>query len=248
MRAKRMRVLIISDIHGNYHALKTVVEKVPHDAIICCGDLVDGFPYPEECVNYVIKKCRHVCAGNHDYLVGLDQKISDVLPEILSIFFPLLERAKALTMKVISEKSRKYLRTIPVESRFVLDGVSFYMQHTVPNESLWFKFDGRLSESKTTAYYKDIQSDILITAHTHFPYVQKVGDQLLVNPGSIGEARDGDPRAGFAVFDTRSRKLELGRMDYEKMETEFLMEKLCFPKIMLDSLITGRIADYPEEA
>ena len=92
-----MKLLIISDIHGNYHALRAVIQAVAHDRMLCCGDLVVGCPFPQQCIDAVKDGGGPVCTGNHDDAVAHARKVSDHLPEQLAHYGPVLDRAATLT-------------------------------------------------------------------------------------------------------------------------------------------------------
>jgi diadenosine tetraphosphatase ApaH/serine/threonine PP2A family protein phosphatase len=104
-----------------------------------------------------------------------------------------------------------------------------------------------MPQSEVGSYYETFQEDILITGHTHRPYIKKIKNSLLVNPGSVGGQRDGDPRASFAVFDTRTGQIELGRVEYDTSETINLLKKLNYPNYALFCLKTGFLSEDPYE-
>ena len=79
----------------------------------------------------------------------------------------------------------------------------------------------------------------MVTGHTHIPYVRNVEDKILINPGSVGQPRDGDPRASFAVFNTADRRVELKRLEYDMTETSDCLKKLNFPAYSLYCLKNG---------
>jgi predicted phosphodiesterase len=100
-----MRVLIVSDIHGNYYALKAVTEKVPFDVIVCSGDLVVDYPFPRECIDYFKEKCPHICMGNNDYAVAYDTKSYDKLPPKYLRYADEMDRVTKLTIDTFDEGS-----------------------------------------------------------------------------------------------------------------------------------------------
>lgn len=234
-----MIVLIISDIHGNYHALESVIKTVAYDVLLCCGDVVVDYPFPEQCIHAVQDGCVHICMGNNDYNVAYGQKASDHVGERYAHLAKDLDRSTELTSELIGDGGRQYLRGLPRECRFVLDKVTFYMNHTGPNLPLNRYIDLNAPRSELAAYYRDIRADVMLTGHTHIPYVKKIGEKTLINPGSIGEPRDGDPRASFATFDTATGRAELGRLAYDITETSEQLRKLNFPAYSLFCLNNG---------
>jgi putative phosphoesterase len=102
-----------------------------------------------------------------------------------------MDRVTKLTIDTLDEGSRDYLRKLPRECHFSLDGVSFYINHTAPNSPINHYLDLEMPQSEVGSYYETFQEDILITGHTHRPYIKKIKNSLLVNPGSVGGQRDG---------------------------------------------------------
>ena len=242
-----MILLVISDVHGNYHALDSVMKEVKYDAMLCCGDIVVDYPFPQQCIRALKDSCAHICSGNNDYNVAYDHKASDYISQKYAHLAKDLDRNTDLTAELISGDAKQYLRELPREYRFVLGGTSFYMNHTVPHLSLHHYLDKNTPRSELAEYYQDIQADVIVTGHTHMPYVKNFSDQILVNPGSVGQPRDGDPRASFAIFDTATGRIELGRLEYDITETSEYLEKLNFPDYSLFCLKNGFLPEAPNQ-
>lgn len=236
-----MKILIISDIHGNLHALNSVLESTPHDLVICCGDLVVGYPFPDKCIEKLRCIGARVCMGNHDFDIALDRKTTVQMnnqdPHISSA----LDQSAELTRECIGECEKTYLKNLPREQLFTVDGITFYMNHTAPSLSLHHYISPDTSEEEMTALYSNIQADILITGHTHIPYVKKIGYRQLINPGSVGEPRDGDLRAGYAVFDTDTSQVMLHRLAYDTSETIRILLESGYPDYSLSCLKYGAL-------
>jgi predicted phosphodiesterase len=81
-----VKILVVSDIHGNYHALDCVMKNVGYDVLLCCGDLVVDYPSLEQCINLLKDNCAHICSGNNDYIVSYDQKPSE-LSKLFNLLF-----------------------------------------------------------------------------------------------------------------------------------------------------------------
>jgi len=234
-----MIFLIISDVHGNYHALESVIKKVEHDILLCCGDIVVDYPFPEQCIKALRDTCAHICIGNNDYNVAHNRKASDCLGNRYAHLAKDLDRATDLTIELISDDARQYLLELPRECRFVREGISFYMNHTGPYLSLRHYLDFNTPEPELDKCYRDIQAEVVITGHTHIPYVKKLGDKILVNPGSVGGPRDGDSRASFATFDSTTGEIELGRLEYDITETLEVLREMHFPEYSIFCLKNG---------
>ena len=243
-----MIVLIISDVHGNYHALDSVMKEVKYDAMLCCGDIVVDYPFPQQCIRTLRDCCAHICMGNNDYNVAYDKKASDFINQKYTRLAKDLDRNTELTIELINDNAKKFLRQLPRECRFILDGISFYMNHTAPHLSVHHYLDENTPRSELADYYQEIEADVIVTGHTHVPYVKNFEDKILVNPGSVGQSRDGDPRASFATFDTATRRFELRKLEYDIKETSEYLKKLNFPDYSLFCLINGFLPEHPNQS
>jgi putative phosphoesterase len=242
-----LKVLITSDIHGNFYALDSVLKQVSHDILICCGDMVIDFPYPEECITALRERNAHACIGNNDCFVADKLTPSQHVREPYLHYGAALDRAAALTQKLMSDASKAYLSGLSREHRFSVDGISFYMNHTGPGLPIYRYVHADTPLSELLQIYKNIQADVIVTGHTHIPYVKKLGDRMLINPGSVGESKDGDTRASFATFDTGTGQIELGKTGYDKSQTEQRLKKMNFPNYSLYCLKYGRWPENPDD-
>lgn len=242
-----MRILVISDIHGNYHALTTVLNHVVHDVVVCCGDLVVDYPFPEECTSAIRDRAAYVCCGNNDHSVAFDEKPSEYVSDRWRHYAHALDKATELTMDLMSFGAKKYLKELPKECFFTFHDTCFYLNHTVPAMPLNYYLDCDTTTAELEKHYQDINADIILTGHTHVPYVRKIGKKIIVNPGSVGEPRDRDPRASFAVIDCRSGSIQLGRLPYDITETSMRAKALGFPGYSLFCLRNGFLPDDPDE-
>ena len=231
-----MKILIISDIHGNFHALDCVLKNIRHDVLVCCGDIVVDYPFPNQCIKVLRDHSAYACSGNNDYTIAHGQKASNFIGKKYAHLAADLDRAVELTIELISKESMKYIRELPRERRFALDGISFYMNHTAPRLSLHHYLDAGIPCTELDRFYQDIQADVLITGHTHIPYV---------NPGSVGEPRDGNPRASYATFETATGQIELGRLGYDTSETRQILIELGYPNYSLCCLENGFLPAAP---
>jgi len=204
-----MRILLIADVHANWPALRAVAAE-PHDVCLCLGDLVDYGLDPAPCIEWVRDKAAHVVRGNHDHGAAQDVTINGKTG-----FRYLTGVTRALTREKLSAEDLRYLGRLPVTKTLSLDNTRFLLVHASPRDPLdeyapadpdfWGR---RLSQ---------IDVDVVCCGHTHHPYVLEVGEKLVINPGSVGQPRDGDPRASYAVI--QDYKVELKRVEYPVEET-----------------------------
>jgi putative phosphoesterase len=229
-----MRILVVSDIHANWPALAAIDE--PHDVCLCLGDLVDYGPDPAACVRWAMEHAHHAIRGNHDH--GVAQGVP-VLGE--SGFRYLTRVSRPSQWRSLGPEERRYLLQLPLTKRLVLDGTRFLLVHGTPRDPL----DEYLMRD-AEAWGRRVENcgaDIVCVGHTHMQFNIRAGDAIVVNPGSVGQPRDGDPRAAYAVID--GGKIELKRVAYPIEESVRRVHDSNIPdraKAMLaECLRTGRL-------
>lgn len=199
-----MRILVVADIHSNWPALAAVQE--PFDACLFVGDLVDYGTDPVPCLNWVRKYATASVRGNHDHAVAQRIPVKKT-----SGLHRLAAATRPLHWKLLSGLHMKFLTRMPVTRKLTLDDKRFYLVHATPRDP----FDEYLREDKAAweARLKGIEADFVLVGHTHIPFALQLDGPMVINPGSIGQPRDGDPRAAYAVID--NGKVELRRVQYD---------------------------------
>ncbi len=199
-----MRILVLADIHSNWPALAAVQE--PFDACLFIGDLVDYGTDPVPCINWVRKYATASVRGNHDHAVAqrIPVKKSSGLHRLAAATRP-------LHWKVLNGLHMKYLTRLPVTRKLTLDDKRFYLVHATPRDP----FDEYLREDKSAweSRLSGIDADFVLVGHTHIPFALQLDGPMVINPGSIGQPRDGDPRAAYAIIE--NGKAELRRVAYD---------------------------------
>ncbi len=227
-----MKILVISDVHGNIVALNEVL-KEPHDAVLFAGDIVDYGPRPEECLYKLRETVLFFVRGNHDNAAGLgvDCHCSPVMHD-LSV------ETRKFTRKVLNESELRFLANLPLISEFLLDGRKFFMVHASPTDPL-FKYlkPGKTSLEEIEKEFEKVTADFVIYGHTHFPLLIKrhTGGYIL-NPGSVGQPRDGDPRTSYALIDTETGRVELIRKSYDLEPVAKDIRERHLPEKLIDIL------------
>ena len=210
-----MKILIISDIHGNWPALRSVFDAEPNvDEILCLGDLVDYGPQPLECVEWARKNVRaeHLIQGNHDWGLAWDE---DPRPS------PPYRHLTTVTQKhslcIFSEGQRAFLGELLPIRFFVLGGAQCVACHATPSEPLfrYLRLNGGGQLEREIEFAK--HPDYLFFGHTHWPSVTRSGKTLVINPGSVGQPKDGNSRAAYAVWEDGA--VNLRRAEYDVEET-----------------------------
>ena len=203
-----MRILLLADIHANWAALQAI--KEPFDACLVLGDLVDYALEPTPCIQWVRQNATHAVRGNHDHGVAQLVKVHG-----RNGFKYLTGVTREVTQERIGPDERRFLAALPVSKRVTIDGVKFLLVHATPRDPLdeYAIADAEFWGRRLAG----VDAQVICVGHTHHPYILEVGDKLVINPGSVGQPRDGDPRAAYAIID--SQRVELKRIEYPVEET-----------------------------
>ncbi len=204
-----MRILLLADIHGNWPALQAVASE-PHDLCLCLGDLVDYALEPGPCIAWTRKHARYTVRGNHDH--GAAQ---NVIINGKSGFRYLTSVTRAVTRERLSPDELRYLGRLPVTRTASVDNTRFLLVHASPRDPLdeYAPADPDFWARRLA----NVDVDVVCVGHTHHPYVLEVGEKLVINPGSVGQPRDGDPRASYAIIE--DYRVELKRIEYPVEKT-----------------------------
>lgn len=241
-----MRVLVITDIHSNLIALETVfkdAEKV--DAVWCLGDVVGYGPYPNECIALLQKQSNLICLlGNHD---AAAVNLLDV-----SSFNPEARKSVEWTQNHLSEESKAFLGERPKIS--VQGNVT--LSHGSPRHPV---FEYILDTRSATENFAHFDTDFCFIGHTHLPVmfymedsnymsrlaIPPIGEitelkpRVIINPGSVGQPRDRDPRAAYSIFDTEANTWEYRRVEYDVNAMQEYMRKKELPERHIIRLESG---------
>lgn len=216
-----MKIGIISDIHGNYEALKAVLselDKLNISEIYCLGDVVGYYSQVNECCNELISRDIPCVMGNHDwYMAG-----GGFCPRSRSVNDCLVYQRNVITVENI-----EWLRSFPLQRHVG----NIHMLHGGWSDPL----DEYLHP--TQEYFSRIVGDIFISGHTHIQSIHKFNGKTYCNPGSVGQPRDNDPRAAFAVYEKGG--FSLHRVEYDMERVFDLMQKAGFDDYYYGCLKTG---------
>ncbi len=245
-----MRYLIISDIHANLTAFETVLADAgtlgrDYDYVWCLGDVVGYGPDPNECVD-LLRSLPHLClAGNHDWaaLGRLDVRT----------FNADARRAVTWTRDTLTDDNLNYLEKLP--TTFVLG--EFTLAHGSPREPVWEYILDPLIAALNFPHY---QTPYCLVGHTHTPiifeqinkqgecdsiapvYSRQVslnGARRIINPGSVGQPRDSDPRAAYAILDAETQSWEFRRIPYDIRTVQARMQRVDMPERLITRLEHG---------
>lgn len=228
-----MRILVIADIHANWPALETLAE--PFDVCLCLGDLVDYALEPAPCIDWVRQRAQFSVRGNHDH--GVAQRVA---VQGKMGFKYLTTVTRPLTHERLDAEDHRFLASLPTSQAVTLDDSRFLLVHATPRDPLdeYAPADPEFWERRL----ENVDADVICVGHTHQPYVLPVGEKLVINPGSLGLPRDGDPRGSYAIIE--GDKVELKRFSYPVEHTIRVVEESTLPadaKAMLAEVFrTGR--------
>ena len=248
-----MRYLVLSDIHSNIDALDAVLDDartVPTDAVLVLGDLVGYGAEPEMAVARVRALAPvAIVRGNHDKVVaGIDDDDG---------FNPLARRSVALTRAALSEGSLAYLAALP-QGPLIVDPFVEICHGAPFDEDAYLHDEFDVLEALSAS-----RRQACLFGHTHVPFAAALeadgdacvllagggdrkdiafsdGRQYVFNPGSVGQPRDGDPRAAYGILDTAARQMMFRRVVYP---VEFARDRILaagFPRRLAERLMVGR--------
>ncbi|MFB6283884.1 MAG: metallophosphoesterase [Halobacteria archaeon] len=219
-----MLIGLISDVHGNLPALDTVLDDMPDVGVILhAGDVIGYNPYPGKVIERFQEKEIKTISGNHDRALSTGSTFG---------FHSAAGQALEWTEKQLSEEEIEFIKSLPVKENY-LDG-SIVVAHGSPDNPDKYvyprEFSPRLLDTE----------NLLVLGHTHVQGSQEFDSGTVVNPGSVGQPRDGDPRSGYAVFDTDTGDLSLERVEYPVEEVQERIRDAKLPMSLAERLSQGR--------
>jgi putative phosphoesterase len=222
-----LRIAIISDLHGNLEALESFHET--YDELWVLGDLVNYGPSPREVIDWVRSHASLVVRGNHDNAIGCDED-----PRCSPRYREMARATADYTSSVLTKSEKEYLGNLPFSASRTVDGKRFVLFHATPSNPL-FEYLAPDSE-KWPDLADEAQADVLLVGHTHVPFLRRERGRVIVNPGSLGQPKNGKPEACFAVW--TGRELELHSFAYPHKKTITKLDTLPLPKPVIDDLAT----------
>ena len=244
-----MRVAIVSDIHSNLAAFRAVLDHATAagrvDAVWCLWDIVGYGPQPNECIALLRAHDHLTVAGNHDLAACGRMGVED--------FNEAAASAALWTAGQLLDEALRYLRDLPP---VVTDG-DFTMVH---GSLRWPEWEYLLTSEQAQAHFELQTTPYGLVGHSHLPFVFReqpetppvltpAGDgarveltteRLIINAGSVGQPRDGDPRAGYALYDSEGQSVTHHRVDYDIAATQQAMEAAGLSRWLIERLSYGR--------
>jgi putative phosphoesterase len=208
-----MRLGVLSDVHANRIALDAVLDDMPPvDGLVCAGDVVGYNPWPAECVAAVRERDIPTVQGNHDRAVSTGTAFR---------FNGMARAGVDYAREELDDESLDWLGSLP-EERTLADG-RVKVVHGHPDDpdryTMPHDFSPRLLNDE----------DLLVMGHTHVQHHERYGEGIVLNPGSVGQPRDGDPRAAYAVVDLDAMDVEERRVEYDVESVVDAVEEAGLP-------------------
>lgn len=250
-----MRYLIISDLHSNLEATSAVFEAAAgeYDRVLCCGDVVGYGPSPNEVIERLTDCGATVIRGNHDKAAcDLDGT---------EWFNDSAERAIRWTRSTLTPAHRMFLRDLPVgpsisshrhfqlvhgslldEDQYLYDEGDAYDALNATSVPITFFGHTHLPCYFALNRQGELVSEFLEGAARHVGFQIQLGKDTsyLINPGSVGQPRDHDPRAAYALFDSSERTVELKRVEYDVEAVQERMRVARLPEYLIQRIAVGR--------
>jgi putative phosphoesterase len=227
-----MRILVISDLHANWPALEAVLGAEPFDRLVVVGDLVSYGPHPREVVEWVRNHATATVQGNHDDALanGSDCRCAPTSK-------PLAEATRAVHRKLLQPEDTQFLGSLPQTASLRAGDQTFFAVHASPRDHLYrYTLTPQAPEKHIRHEVAGVRADFILLGHTHFPMVRRLGRRTVVNPGSVGQPRDGDPRASYAVIE--DGHVVLKRIAYDVERTIRDLRPLQLPAEIADGLVS----------
>jgi diadenosine tetraphosphatase ApaH/serine/threonine PP2A family protein phosphatase len=243
-----MRYAIIADIHANLAAFMAVLVDIERrgeaEEVWCLGDIVGYGPEPHQCIE-LLRQTNHICvAGNHDLAAIGEVDTFEFNPDAAA--------ACQWTARQLTTQDIAYLKKLPL----VTEKGDFTLVHGSPRQPSWEYILSISAAKENFTYFK---SKFCLVSHSHVPLIfryTKTGscsfsqfstnkelalgeERLIINPGAVGQPRDGDPRASYAIYDSETRKVNLYRVPYDIAATQAKMVEQRLPMRLVARLSHG---------
>lgn len=239
------KIAVLGDIHSNLEALKAVIEDAKSLSVtdfICIGDIVGYNADPKACIEIVREFNMEVIKGNHDHYCSSDESLDD--------FHPLAANVIAWTRQQLSHNDIQFLRGLKLVK--VIRGFTIVHSTLDMPEKWGYVFD--TLEAEASINYQT--TSLCFHGHTHVPVVYEkvtrvrcipfdkihlqIGCKYFINVGSVGQPRDGDPRAAYCIYSPSERTVELRRVEYDIELAQDKIRRAGLPERLAKRLKLGK--------
>lgn len=220
-------IAVCSDIHSNLPALEKFIKKTENcKERWCLGDIVGYGPWPKKCLDLVRENFSVIVQGNHDKNVGYEDYKSFGSNEMS------LAGAR-LSNSVLDEADLNWLKNLPYCKELKYNN-SYLLTHSSPKNRGDYVYPEDVDSLKIYLHY----FDFILMGHTHVPFIEETESGFICNPGSIGQPRDGNPKASYMIISNGVPKIK--RFDYNKKHYMNEARKLGLPRRSYQRLFSGK--------
>lgn len=238
-----MKIVVISDIHGNLEALNKVLEYIDklegEKRVVCLGDIVGYGPNPAECFKIVESLTDKICLGNHEYAI-LDEDFDYQMARYA-------RKAIRWTRGILDEEIREVINKLPLQ----IEEDNVLYVHASPDDPMQWKYISNARNAYSSLI--EMKHSLCFVGHSHIPGIYAYNelqrnsidatlskdDKTIVNVGSVGQPRDGSPMLSFAVFDDDNWNVEIIRLKYDYQKTMAKIKKANLPLLLAERLARG---------
>lgn len=238
-----MRLAIFADVHGNILGLEAVLEDIRKkdiDKIYCLGDLVGYGPRPNQCIELLRQENIPTIIGNYDDAIGNQRLICgcDYKDEQA---MKLGEASIRWTSEHTSEDNKAWLRQLPQCLEFTVGDMKFLLVHGSPRQLNEYLFEN-IDDELFNQFLTENSCDVLVCGHTHLPYHKQVSRGHVINVGSAGKPKHGNPQVGYALIDVDAGnlKVEFIQVSYDFELTATEIESVGLPGQFAQIIRTGK--------
>jgi putative phosphoesterase len=226
------RAVFVSDIHSNLEALEAVLKELHDSPLYCLGDIVGYGASPNEVLERLQETETVAVRGNHD---------EAAVAGAASGFSARAAMAAVWTARELTSENRAYLSQLPLTLRTDIGGARVYMAHGSPEDPLREYVFPESHESLFEWYLGRTSCDAVSLGHTHVPFVWRGETGCVFNPGSVGQPRDGDPRASFATVSVSGSEFDvrINRVQYDVRAAADKIRAAGLPDALATRLETG---------
>ena len=238
-----MKIVAISDIHGNLEALNKALEYIDklegEKRVVCLGDIVGYGPNPAECFKMIESLTDKICLGNHEYAFpdeDFDYQMAMYAREAIR-----------WTRSIVGEEIREAINRLPLQ----IEEDNVLYVHASPDDPMQWKYITNARNAYSSLI--EMKHSLCFVGHSHIPGIYTYNelhgnsnkatlsrdDKTIVNVGSVGQPRDGSPTLSFAVFDDDNWSVEIIRLEYDYQETMAKIEKANLPLFLAERLARG---------
>jgi len=220
-----VKIGILADIHSNLPALEAVLNKLNScDRIICAGDMVGYYDRPNEVCECIRALNAVTIRGNHDgYVTGL----LEPKPENRDIY------RTDWTRDTLTSENFEWLKSLPPEHEIRYTDTRMLIRHANPWDEKHYIYP---DSTKLLDKINLSKNEIMVLGHTHHPMIKQIVDGIILNPGSVGQPRDRDPRPSYAIFDTETNEIFLERACYDVSQYQAKLSTLNWNSDMIKIL------------